>query len=84
MRAVRGVGMSLFLRATGTYGRAAQSRVWRILTRDRAAAGQSVARILDYDFDRVVMAHGDVIERGGKDAVARAVAWLLPKTARDA
>lgn len=32
-------------------------------------------RVLEWDFDRVVMSHGDVVERGGKEAFARA--WRL-------
>jgi hypothetical protein len=44
----------------------------------RAAARRDLAEILSWDFDRVVMTHGEVIETGGKDAVARAFSWLGP------
>jgi hypothetical protein len=44
--------------------------------RDRAAARQSVERILRWDFDRVIMSHGDVVERGGKECVAAAFVYL--------
>ncbi len=43
----------------------------------RKIAREEVETILDWDFDRVVMAHGAVIESGGKDAVAAAYSWLL-------
>ena len=59
-------------------GRLAQSRVWRSVTKDRGAAGRSVERMLEWDFDRVVLAHGDFIE--GDDARERArdaLWWML-------
>jgi len=48
----------------------------RLVTRDRRAARDSLARLLEWDFDRVVMAHGEVLESGGKAAYAAAYAWL--------
>ena len=44
--------------------------------RDRVAAHQSVERILQWDFNRVIMSHGDVLETGGKTLVAGAFAYL--------
>lgn len=44
----------------------------------RAAAREDLAEILSWDFDRVVMTHGTVVETGGKDAVASAFSWLGP------
>jgi hypothetical protein len=40
-------------------------RVVRLLTRDRRAFARSIERILSWDFDRIVMAHGTVVESGG-------------------
>ena len=60
----------------GAYGRFGPSRLWRLLTRDRAAARAAVDRILSWDFDRVVMAHGDVLETGGHEAFRQGFAWL--------
>jgi hypothetical protein len=34
-------------------------------------------RILAWDFDRVIVAHGDVLDRSGQDALRRGYAWLL-------
>lgn len=49
----------------------------RLLARDRAAARRSLERILAWDFSRVVVAHGDVLESGGREALRAAYAWLL-------
>jgi len=66
----------LFFRLTGVYGKFATSRVLRLLTRDRGAARESVHRILAWDFDRVVVTHGEVLESGGREALRDALAWL--------
>ncbi len=68
--------MPLILRLTGAWKRPMQSRLWRLFTKDRAAAAASVERILSWDFDRVLMAHGDVIEVGAKEQVAAALWWM--------
>ena len=44
--------------------------------KDKAAAKRSLERILEWDFERIVIAHGDNIEAGAK-AVARQ-AWAKP------
>ncbi len=60
----------------GAWGRFAIGRLERLLFRDRAAARATVDRILAWDFDRVVVAHGDVVERDGQAVVRDAFAWL--------
>lgn len=42
----------------------------------RAVAREEIAGLLDLDFDRLIMAHGEVVERGGKAALAAAFQWL--------
>jgi hypothetical protein len=51
-------------------------RIIRLGIRDRAAAGASLQRILAWDFDRVIVTHGEVLESGGKAAMTRAFAFL--------
>ena len=45
--------------------------------RDRAAARQSLEQILAWDFDRVVVAHGDILDSGGHQALSAGYIWLL-------
>lgn len=40
-------------------------RLVRVIVRDRHALAHSLDRILSWDFDRVIMAHGDIVESGG-------------------
>jgi hypothetical protein len=61
----------------GAYGRPAVTPLERLVIRDRPAYVRSLERILSWPFERVVVAHGSVVERGGRAAVASAYAWLL-------
>ena len=66
----------LVARAIGSYRHFGPSRFDPLLIRDRVAARASLERILAWDFDRVVLAHGDVLEAGGHAALAEGYAWL--------
>jgi Domain of unknown function (DUF4336) len=48
----------------------------RLFVRDRRAARASLDRILDWDFDRVTVTHGELLESGGREALRKAYAWL--------
>ena len=60
-----------------SYGRLGPSKLDPLLIRDRALARESLQRILAWDFDRVIVAHGEVRERGGHEALREGYAWLL-------
>jgi hypothetical protein len=51
-------------------------RIVRFGLRDRAAARDSLQRILQWDFDRVIVTHGDVLDSGGHAAMQAAFSWL--------
>jgi hypothetical protein len=68
----------LYLSASGIRGRVAFSRFLRPMYRDRRATRRSLERLLELDFDRVVLTHGRVLERGGPAAVREAYRWLKP------
>jgi len=67
----------LLMRLLRSYGRFGPSTLDPLLIRDRQAARQSLERILAWDFDRVVVAHGDVLESGGHAALRQGYSWLL-------
>lgn len=67
----------LLMRLLRSYGRFGPSRLDPLLIRDRRAARISLERILAWDFDRVVVAHGDVLESGGREALRHGYSWLL-------
>jgi len=66
----------LFMRINSAYGRFGPSRLLRSSIRDRAAYRRSIDQVLEWDFDRVVLTHGDVLESGGPEALRAAYGWL--------
>jgi hypothetical protein len=68
---------SLFLRIAGAYDRFGPSRLARFMMfQDKAAVKASVDRLLDLDFDRIIVTHGDVLETDGHDALRQAFAEI--------
>lgn len=65
------------VRLIGGYGRFGPSKLDPLLIRDRKAARQSLEKILAWDFDRVVVAHGEILETGGHEGLRRGYGWLL-------
>lgn len=51
--------------------------LFRAGIRDRVAARESIDRILSWDFDRVIVGHGAIIESGGRKAFSAAWSWLV-------
>ena len=65
----------LFFRANGMWQRFGPSRLIRLLApSDRVAMRSSIECILQWDFDRILPGHGDVVEHGGPAALR--AAWL--------
>ncbi len=65
-----------FFRLFGGYGRLSVSLVEKMVNRDRPAVRRTVDTILQWDFQRVIMAHGQVVEGNGSQAFREAYAWL--------
>lgn len=57
----------LVTRVIGGYKRLSPSVLEKIATIDTAKVRTSVEQILMWDFDRVIMAHGSIVEKGGKE-----------------
>jgi hypothetical protein len=64
------------MRALGGYPGCRTSLIERWGMR-REPARREMAEIAGWDFDRIVMAHGEVLERGGRAAFEEAFRWLL-------
>jgi Domain of unknown function (DUF4336) len=66
----------LLMKLIRSYGHLGPSKLDPLLIRDRKAARESLERILAWDFDRVIVAHGDVLETGGHAILSQGYAWL--------
>lgn len=65
-----------FMTMNGAYGRFGPSRLFRrLLVADAQRLGRSLEGVLEWDIERVIMGHGEVLERGGGAAVRDAFAW---------
>jgi len=47
-------------------------RLIRRMSSDHVAARASVKKILLWDFDRIIVTHGDVVDAGGRDRMRAA------------
>ena len=65
-----------YLRIGSCHGRLKTTGIMRMFIRDKQAARQSVERMAGWDFDRIVVSHGEVLEHGGPDALRSAFEWL--------
>ena len=67
VRSAEGAIARLGLKLFGVYGRFGSSRLEkRVLFRDRKAVRASLDHILAWDFDRIVVTHGEIVESGGR------------------
>jgi hypothetical protein len=69
--------MRLLMRLVRMYGRPRMPPDWQLSFRDRAATRASFERILEWDFDRILLAHGRPVERGAREPFVREYAWAL-------
>jgi hypothetical protein len=65
-----------FLRLAGAHGRLAVSRLMRFLLKERDQVRASVKRVFEWDFDGIVVTHGEVLRRDGPRLLAEATADL--------
>ncbi|MDP6978111.1 MAG: DUF4336 domain-containing protein [Myxococcota bacterium] len=67
----------LVMRIMGGYGHFGPSRLGKSFMKDKAAMRKGIGRILEWDFDRVTVTHGEVLETNGHAMFKQAYAWLL-------
>ncbi|MEY4578354.1 MAG: hypothetical protein RL701_3057 [Pseudomonadota bacterium] len=79
VRAPQPLWTRLFLRVNNGWDHFGPTRVVTALMKDRNAVHAGLTNILTRDFDRVIVAHGDVEEQGGHRALRTSYAWLLDR-----
>ena len=73
---VSGVAKRVLLRMLGAYGRFGPSLIARLSIRDRSAVRHSIEALLVWDFERITLTHGDVVEKNGRALLREAYAFL--------
>ncbi len=75
---VRSGGLStrIFFTLTGVWRRFGPSRLMRLMIRDKRALGRGLDRILAWDFDRVLLSHGELLASGGRERLRESFEFL--------
>lgn len=68
-----------YMRLFGMWGRPRAAPELRLFTRDRNAARQALERLLTWDFDRAIIAHGELLDRDPKAVIREAWRWVLDR-----
>jgi hypothetical protein len=72
-------GTDLFTRIAmslnGAYGKLAASRLFRSMIRDHDAFRASLDRVFQWDFERVIVGHGTIVEQDGKARMREVFSW---------
>ena len=69
-------GLRLWARLNLAYGRLQPTALVKAVFRDKAAARASIDAILRLDFERVIVAHGEILRFQAKASLAAAYRWL--------
>ena len=67
----------LATRALGSYGVLKPSWLEKIAVKDKLKLKHSIEQIFQWDFQRIIMAHGQIIEDHAQQQLAKAYSWLL-------
>jgi hypothetical protein len=68
--------LRMWMRLFGMWGRPRPAPELRLFTFDRRSVREAVDRILAWDFDRAVIAHGELLGSNARDVVREAWRWL--------
>jgi hypothetical protein len=69
----KSIGVRLITHMTGVYNKLAVSRLVNFFMNDRGVYTRSVQNLLQWDFDQIVMSHGDILKTGGREKFRRAL-----------
>lgn len=58
------------------YGKFGPSRLLRSAIKDPAAFRSSLNQVLRWDFDRIILSHGEIVEHGGREMLRTAFAFI--------
>jgi hypothetical protein len=75
-RTVPSAPKRLLLRMLRAYGQFGPSLIARLSIKDRAALRRSIEAVLAWDFERITVTHGDVVEKHGRAVLREAYAFL--------
>jgi hypothetical protein len=66
----------MYLKVSGIHGKPGVGRMLRVMYRDHDKVRASIERVLAWDFDRIVLAHGELVAERGPQVVRDSYQWL--------
>ena len=72
----KGLWSRLLFGMFGASGSVKQSRYFRSMVADKAALAASIRQVLEWPFQRIIIAHGEIVDSEARDKLAAACAWL--------
>ncbi len=66
----------IWLKAGGCHGKIGWPRILRLVYINRKKARASLQRMFDFPFEKVVIAHGDVLEKDARSLLKTGLKWL--------
>jgi hypothetical protein len=75
-------GVPIVCKLMGASGNFGPHRFVRWAIRDKAAARKSMGFVVRWEFDRIIMAHGEIVETGGREMLRDAFSFLLGAASR--
>lgn len=76
LESAAGLGERILLWLDGALGGVRVSRILRTYIKDRAQVRAAFQRIFAWDFDRLIVAHGELLDQGAKTALRDAYRFL--------
>ena len=67
----------VFLRMNDAIGKFGPSRLMKSMITNEEKLGRSISELLEWDFDRIILSHGDIVEKGGKEKIREAFSTYM-------
>ena len=68
---------SCLMRLNGAHNKCTTTRVFKSMIQDKTLFKSSIEHILTWNFERIILAHEDVIEDDAKHILTNSFSWLL-------
>jgi len=73
---VKGIWSNIFFRLYGAYGKFGPTYLTKFIIKNKAKFSQSIETIFSYDFDKIIVSHGDLVARDGKSHFSKAFSHI--------
>ncbi len=73
---VKGIWSNIFFRLYGAYGKFGPTHLIKAIIKNKVKFSQSINTILSYDFDKIIVSHGDLVMQDGKSYFSKAFSHI--------